>query len=1557
MCLKRDVFVIAWVLVLCSCAVDAADTRFWPLGENHSLNKTATMDMVTGPQGFLWLATESGLLRYDGYQVKRFNYDPNASSGLSSNSLRSLAWDNLGYLWVGTDDSGLNRFSPESETFVTYQHNADDPNSLSGNTINALLVDKDGLLWVGTKHGGLNRLDPATGKIERQPLGSNSQLPGINVRALIQDSFGQIWIAMRDKGLVVYQGPNEPLSHFNHDPDDSTTLSSNYARSLFEDNLGRIWVGTIDGGFNLYQAKSNNFKRFLSPQSGLNYDNEYHVVDFAQDSQGDIWVASWGDGLSRIDGQTLKVERFIAEQDNPYALPNNVISNLYFDPSGLLWISTYYRGIATYDPKHQAFAIHSHHTDNPNSLSNNEVKHFAEKDDEHLWVATYGGGLNLFNRSTGKFEHFRRDINVKDSLSDDRVWRLLYDHQGRLWVGTSIGLNRLKPSGKGFIQYRTDKSNPHALQANTIFSMYEDRENRLWVGPWYGGLSRYRPQTDDFVTYLNDRARADSLPSNNVKTMLHDSRGDFWVGTTSGLAKMLDEETGRFKIYRHTNGDRTTIPANSINQIFEDAKQQLWIVTSEGIAQYNRQTDDFFQPIAPSRLAQGTTMGMLEDKQNNLWLFTESGTYRYEPDKDILRHYTVKDGLMGNSIHNGAFYQDKNGHIYLGGHFGFSHFDPGNIKPDKSITPVRLTQFSILNKPLPTGHSKLSKAIGYIDQLELNYRDYMFAFEFAGLNLRRSQNLVYRYRLEGFDQQWFYTEHHNRKAVYTNVPAGSYRFVVNTIDNDGTINPEQAAITLTMTPPWWKTPWAYALYVILVVSGLYWFARSQRQKVLSEQAINQQLRAVDKLKDDFLSNTSHELRTPLNGIIGLADSLLVGAGGELPARAKEDLSLIVSSGKRLSAMVNDILDFSKMRNQQLLLKSGSVDMFALTEVVLKLSSPMVTGKQLVLINQIDPLIVPVRGDEDRLMQIMHNLIGNAIKFTPTGTIKVQAKVDNRFLAISVIDTGIGIEPQNQSRIFDSFIQADGSIAREYGGTGIGLAITKQLVALQGGEIWLESVPTQGSNFSFTLPLSDETKPAIQPATSDTTQLPAAIEQTALPHHSLSELAGDYRILVVDDDPINLKVLENQLRLSRFEVHKAADGFAALEQLKNNGPFDLVLLDVMMPRLSGFNVCERIRESMGLAKMPVILLTAKNQDKDIVSGFNAGANDYVIKPFSQPELLARIKTHLELADYSRNLENKVQHRTEELTQANERLITLSEFKEGMMGMIVHDLKAPLQSLLLASDDGNGAQSRHIQRSATSMLNMVFDILDVQKFADAKMQLSPISVNIKQLAAQAIEQLQYLSDAKSLTINNQMNDIRVMVDSHVTFRILVNLLSNAIKFSNSQSTIVLRAVNDTENECRIEVRDHGQGIDADKLKAIFEPFYQGEQKHANRRGTGLGLTFCKLAVEAHGGTISATSNQGGGTIFTLTLPLSKAVSISPIEKTNQIQQPDPITLSEPHRRQLQHVLVQLQQVEVYRVSKIHQILAQLPDDDETINRWHEALLEAVENGNQVQYHSLL
>ncbi|MCB1177174.1 MAG: response regulator, partial [Leptospiraceae bacterium] len=455
----------------------------------------------------------------------------------------------------------------------------------------------------------------------------------------------------------------------------------------------------------------------------------------------------------------------------------------------------------------------------------------------------------------------------------------------------------------------------------------------------------------------------------------------------------------------------------------------------------------------------------------------------------------------------------------------------------------------------------------------------------------------------------------------------------------------------------------------------------QQKTVEAQKQSLEALKKADKLKDEFLANTSHELKTPLNGIIGIAESLIDGATGKLSDKTNQNLGMIVSSGKRLSSLVSDILDFSKLKNKELNLQLKTLDLKAIVDVVINLSIPLTKGKDLKLINNITSDLPYIYADENRVQQILHNLIGNSIKFTEKGEITIGAEKDIKreeninaslkdMITISISDTGIGIPIEKQEDIFKSFEQGDASTEREYGGTGIGLSITKRLVELHKGKIWVDSEPNKGSTFYFTIPISKESEIQNQEIKEIKTQI-----YTEDIKVEISPIEGTTKVLVVDDEPVNIQVLTNQLSLQNYSVIHAYNGQEALDILEKETLPDIILLDVMMPKMSGYEVCEKIRSKYPASNLPVIMLTAKDRVIDVVEGFSNGANDYLTKPFHKDELLMRLKTHLSLAkinaSYSRFFPTEF---LQQLGQDNIIDVKLGDHKQKLMSILFSDIRS-------------------------------------------------------------------------------------------------------------------------------------------------------------------------------------------------------------------------------------------------------------------------------------------
>ncbi|MFT4928443.1 MAG: signal transduction histidine kinase/ligand-binding sensor domain-containing protein [Phenylobacterium sp.] len=1522
-------------------------TRFDRVSIELGLSQVTVLSIVQDYKGFLWFGTQDGLNRYDGYNFKVFRHNPDDPHSISDNDILNLTVDSAGSLWIGTDN-GLNRYDANTERFSQFKHNSAAPNSLSHNSVWAIVEQSAGVYWIGTNGGGLNRFNSATGLFKHYQHQANdpASLSSNHIRALYKDSKGSLWLGTLDKGLNRFNPQQQTFDRFAHNPSDPHSLSDNFVRAITEDNQGALWLATANGlnRLNLDAQRSQaKFTRYSQQDTEPNSLSHHDILSLFKDSNGVLWIGTDGGGLNRYNAHSEDFSHFEYQEENLSSLGGNRILSMHEDNQGGLWFGTRRAGLSKITPQRQHFGHFKHQRSDPASLSHSAIWSIYQDLSNTLWVGTEHG-LNR-NRPTADnsdsfdFEHFNPQPSNPESLSHDRVQAIKHDSHGNLWVGTfGGGLNRYEPNSakQSFTHFKYQPSDPNSLRYNHVTTLFEDSKKNLWVGTSGGGLNRYNPQTQNFLRF--------DLNHGYVICLIEDDNGTLWVGTNGGLYRFdsddLNDNTNKhFPAYQHQPSQPNSLSHNNVQSLYQDSQGSLWIGTSGGLNKFDIQSQTFTHYKEENGLANDSIYGILADDQGLLWLSTNKGIARFNPLTEQFKHYDVNDGLQSDEFNQGAHFKSGDGELFFGGINGLNRFFPADIKDDKQPPQVVFTDFLLVNRSVPVNASgdvataqsefSLSKSIDNIDNLTLTYEQNLVAFEFAGLHFTNPMKNQYAYKLEGQDKDWIYTDAKNRRATYTNLAAGDYTLRIKASNKDGywTEPGQGRTLKITMLPPPWKTWWAYWLYVAALTALLllirFTFVQqrnilTQQQKHQDEQILNQQLKQVDKLKDEFLANTSHELRTPLNGIIGLAESLIDGIAGPQSPAGLRNLGMIVSSGRRLSNLVNDVLDFSKLKNRNLVLNTKAVDIYSMVEVVLTLSQPLVGHKPLTLINGVDKKLPAVHADEDRLAQIFHNLVGNAIKFTDAGQVTVAAvKITEGEIQISVSDTGIGIEQLNLATIFDSFEQLEGHTERQYSGTGLGLSVSKQLVALHGGTLVVESEMGSGSTFSFMLAVSQDS--ALCNTSANTGSVTGAeqlvsrlhrledngspaVENTAETGSDKKSDDGRFRILLVDDEPINRQVLHNHLSLQNYQLIEATGGQQALDVISQDGPFDLILLDVMMPGVSGYEVCTQLREIYPSNDLPVIFLTAKNQVADMVQSFAVGANDYLSKPVSKHELLTRVETHLKFLDIHRDLEGKVSMRTKALIDTQQQLIQSEKMAAlgTLTAGVAHEINNPTSFVHVSSQnlevdlgrfqqflfDLAGDASEAMLDSFRAQFAPLYGHLSTIKNGTERIKIIVEDLHAFTQLDSAEQKTVVVTDLLQSTINLVQTQHLELTDFVTDFQatpalncypaqlnqVFMNLIVNACdaireaaKTVKGEIVIGCRVNGDA---IEVSIKDNGCGMSEETKTKLFEPFYTTKEVG---EGTGLGLSISFGIVQKHGAQLSVESQLGVGTTFLLRLPL--------------------------------------------------------------------------------------
>lgn len=1238
-----------WVVLMLFCGVSVANPFATLKFEHVTIKDGLSQNTVTvtfqDKQGFIWIGTNDGLNRYDGHQFKVFRHHFDDEHSISNNVIAAIAQDPDGYLWIGTND-GLNRFDPRTEQFRRFFHDPKNTSSISHNTITGIEQFHGGDLWLST-FNGLNRFNIETESF--QHFGQDQGLAYLKLKSLLFDEQGTLWIASVYGGLYQFHIDDFTFTRYESNPNDERTIDHNVVMSLFISKRKVLWVGTYLG-LNRYDGHGQ-FTRF-SAQPGVTSKLNYGLVNsINQIDRDSLWVGTQGGGLNILDLNTYRFSQYRNYIGDDASLSDDNINHIYRSNKGVMWIGTDGSGVNRVDTFKRQFGLMRVKAGQPIGLNHPSVMSAIKDRQGRLWVGTNGGGINRISADGRKIDIYEHDGDDAHSLSNNKVTNLYEDSSGDIWVGLfGLGLNRYRPETDDFERFVNDSSDVNSLNNDWVSTMVEWRSGIYIIGTVGGGLYVFNRHTSQFKRYKHDIHSEFGAQNNTIYQIYIDRRSNVWVGTHHGL-KRFDVKTGEFEFFVHDKNRVDSISRGFVSSIYEDIHGQLWVaVFGGGLHKFDLQSKSFKVYRQSDGLNNSGIYRLVGDSLGHIWISHNKGLSRFDIARETFTNFDVNDGLQSNEFNINAGFKAKDGELIFGGVDGLNRFYPQNIKADKQAPQLSFTDMRVFNRSAAIGTVDeqnqtftLPFAINTTKAISLSHEQSLVSFEFAALDFVASQKIKYAYKLEGFDKDWIYTNGQNRRATYTNLPYGTFRLKVKAANSSGVWNEQGIGLDISVLPPTWATWWAYSSYVIavLLIVGATALFFVQRNTKRNDHNMAQRLKQIDRLKDEFLANTSHELRTPLNGVIGIAEGLINGSTGQLSTETCDDLHMLVSSGQHLSRLINDILDLSKLKHASIVLAPESVNLYQLVGIVVQLSQPLLMNKPVTIHNGVTKDMPYIEADKDRLLQILHNLVSNSVKFTEVGRVSIHAKVEERQVKITVSDTGIGIPKDKFDTIFASFEQIQTNDCRIYGGTGLGLTISKQLIELHGGKIWVESMVSQGTSFHFTLPIEAQVFYPDQESliiASPLYQVDAPIEPNSIDEHGVKkyrcDFAGkEFTILIVDDEPINLHVLSNHLSVKHYHLVQANNGIEALQYLSSR-EFDLVILDVMMPKMSGYDVCRKIREKFSINELPVLFLTAKNQVGDSVKAFACGGNDHLIKPVDKYELLARVETHLRLLEASR-----------------------------------------------------------------------------------------------------------------------------------------------------------------------------------------------------------------------------------------------------------------------------------------------------------------------------------
>ena len=1176
--------------------------------QEHGLSNNQIHCIHQDKKGWMWFGTSQGACRFDGYKFTVFKNDPEDSCSLRGNLVRAICEDSNGQLWFGTEDGGLNKFNREKENFSHFFSSGQQA-ILKDASVTSIEEDKAGNLWVGTETN--------------------------------------LYMVKDEKTITEVRPANFPAF-------------ADYFRVLRADLQGRIWIGTNHGLY-VYNPQNNFAEKVNFPQNSLANEEIWEIV---MDTDNTVWVGTYSNGAYTVNPTSLTASHVTIDPNNERS---NTVRSISKDKNGKYWIGTR-GGLYIYEKLKGATAYYYHEEREPKSLVNNSIQCIVHDLKGDVWIGTRNG-INFLIEERQNIHGFKSMPGDNRYLNSSEIYAFWVDQGGDVWLGTeSGGLNILNRNTGRFRYLVPQKGNANSLSSNCIKALLDDGKGNLLIGTFLGGLDVLNLRTQTFKHYTNNQSDPGSLSDNRVWSLLKDSNNDIWVGTTTCVDK-FDSQTGSFTHFRNLSEgqvnwlaeddqhclwigsnylviynpkDQSVVRVNeSTRGMLQDSKKRFWLATNnQGLALYSKEKGIVRYFTEKNGLANNQTLAILEDNDHFLWISTTNGLSKFDPEKDRFHNFSLKNGFQNNQFTYGAALKTRNGELLFGGISGFNVFDPAKIKSGDYFAPIVLTDLKIFNKSVRIGNSRrdvLTKSISETEKIKLKYDQNSITLDFASFDYANNVGIQYSYFLEGFDKDW--TEPSvSRSTTYTNLDPGEYIFKVKTVSIDRQESNSGPALVVLVLPPYWQT-WWFRLLLLTAIGGLLYMLIAflfNKEKLKNELVLEKlkanKLHELDMMKLRFYTNISHEIRTPLTLILGplekMKNNLLP------PSEIKGHVDLMHRNAMQLYQLINQLLDFRKLESGNLKLVLSRGDLVAFISDIVGSFGKMAEEKEIEL-----KFVSLKKGlvsnfDSDKVAKIMNNLLSNAFKFTGKGgKITVNLSLvfdqaenleDKRLIEITVKDSGIGIAESNIEKIFTRFFQVGEGAAQS--GTGIGLALTKELVKLHKGNLFVTSKPGKGSKFTVQLPYEDLELAHI-PECSTTVDVKKPEQAVVLPEeHQAEQLPNGQKIMLLVDDNADVRYFIKSHFTGSYQILEAGNGVEGWDIALKTIP-DIIISDIMMPDMDGFEFCRKIRKDERTSHIAILLVTALGSRQHELEGLSYGADDYITKPFDVMILQTKVENIL------------------------------------------------------------------------------------------------------------------------------------------------------------------------------------------------------------------------------------------------------------------------------------------------------------------------------------------
>ncbi len=1182
------------------------------------------------------------------------------NEGLLNQYIRAILQDRRGFLWFGTIE-GVYRY--DGYSFLNINSAGRKQCYLQNNVVNSLLEDSDGNIWIGTS-GGLDKLNFVADTITHFKVNPDLSDPKTSlhkslnfgeVRDIEQDSTGRIWLALYGGGLNCYNPKNDTFTYYVENKADPKSFKAGLVNGLLLENNGTLWIATEFSGVYRMNVYTDRYPTKIEATKNGTYSSVY------KDRKSNYWFGTWGAGLIQFDPvqNTLISNTFGKE----YA--QNTIRTILEDRSNNFWLGTFRAGLYLYNRDSKTYQTTRTDINSTESIGNNTVWSLFQDQSECIWAGTWGNGLFKFCPNASQF--ITETSSGKSNLSN--ITSFVEDGSNSVWIGTeSNGLFKYNTHSKELI-------NPIIKGAlvnykDNIRTLFKDSQKNLWVcGD--GGILKLNTQNNTLSEIIKTQPQI-----SNIYSVCEENGEYLWLGSQKEGVYLINKSTGKYTRLGHSINNSNSLVTDVVWDVFKDNNNNLWIATDSGLEKYNVTKQEFTHYLTSKSVSciyqnpqksentlwlgtfdlglikfdiqTASTEVFLQDPgvkhlsvngitgfKDGLWIETNQGFIKFNTLTNSAETFTKNDQLLEDGYSLNAFYQTSDSLIFAGGNNGFTYFSPADAKKSAFIPTVLLTNFLLFNKKVvvneeSNGRVVLDSNITVKNNLILRYNDYIFSLEFSCNDYKNPENTEYAYILDGFEKNWNYTDSKRRFITYTNLKPGEYNLKIKSTNSDGVWFENSRVLHIEVLPPFWNTWWAYIVYLALVLGMLLLFRKIIQNRERFKNDLNQKVKnaeqqqEVEKMKLNFFTNVSHEFRTPLTLIQGPLEKLLEEAHDD---KITKQLDIIGRNSKRLLNLINQILDFSKIDSGILKLNTVEDDIVLFTEKIFQAFENEAIRKSVLYRFNKKINTFYTAFDPDKYEKIVFNLLSNALKYSKEGgNIELNLHLveannlpeKTHILHLSVVDNGIGISPDKIELVFNRFFQIEDG----HGGTGIGLAYTRELVELYNGRIWVESKVGEGSAFFVEIPLKQAEGGSVpEESIIPNVEATAYLSQTKMPTLDTQHNISGATIVLAEDNRDMRNYIASSLSPD-FKIIEAKNGKEAWLSIINSMP-DIVISDVMMPEKDGLELCKQIKSNELTSHIPVILLTARSAEDNFVQGLIHGADFYISKPFSPKLLKAQV----------------------------------------------------------------------------------------------------------------------------------------------------------------------------------------------------------------------------------------------------------------------------------------------------------------------------------------------